>query len=69
MTTMFSKVILQTLESTLFKNLSHHKITKITISKQSLKSYRKYKSENGCTRISEYIRGGIMYHRGVNIPC
>jgi hypothetical protein len=34
-------------------------MTKITISNQSHKSYRKYKSENGRIRTSEYIRGGI----------
>jgi hypothetical protein len=44
-------------------------MTKITISNQSHKSYRKYKSENGRTRTSEYIRGGIKCHRGVSIPC
>jgi hypothetical protein len=39
---------------------------KITISNQSHKSYRKYKSDNGCTRTSEYISGGIRCH-GVSI--
>jgi hypothetical protein len=43
-------------------------MTKITISNQSHKSYRKYKSENGHTRTSEYIRGGIRCHGGVSIP-
>jgi hypothetical protein len=49
-----------------------HKITemtKITNSNQSHKSYRKFKSENGPTRISEYSRGGIRCHGGVSIPC
>jgi hypothetical protein len=45
-----------------------YEMTKITISNQSHKSYRKYKSENGRTRTSEYIRGGIRCHGGVNIP-
>jgi hypothetical protein len=44
-------------------------MTKITNSIQSHKSYRKYKSEIGRTRTSEYIRGGIRYHGGVSIPC
>jgi ribosomal protein S17E len=44
-------------------------MTKITISNQSHKSYRKYKSENGRTRTSEYIRSGIRCHGGVSIPC
>jgi hypothetical protein len=44
-------------------------MTKITISNQSRKSKRKYKSENGSTRTSEYIRGGIRCHGGVSIPC
>jgi hypothetical protein len=46
-------------------------MTKITISNQSRKSKRKYKSENGRTlwRTSEYIRGGIKCHGGVSIPC
>jgi hypothetical protein len=43
-------------------------MTKITNSIKSLKSYRKYKSENGRTRTSEYIRGGIRRHGGVSIP-
>jgi hypothetical protein len=43
--------------------------TKIMNSNQSLKSYRKYKSENGHTQTSEYIRGGIRCHGGVSIPC
>jgi hypothetical protein len=46
-----------------------HEMTKITNSYQSHKSYRKYKSENGRTRTSEYIRVGIRYHGGVSIPC
>jgi hypothetical protein len=46
-----------------------NEMTKITISNQSHKSYRKYKSENGCTRTSAYIRGGIRCHGGVSIPC
>jgi hypothetical protein len=40
-------------------------MTNITISNQSRKSKRKYKSENRRTRTSEYIRGGIRCHRGV----
>jgi hypothetical protein len=44
-------------------------MTKITISNQSRKSKRKYKSENERTRTSEYIRGGIRCHGGVSIPC
>jgi hypothetical protein len=44
-------------------------MTKITNSIQSHKSNRKYKSENGRTRTSEYIRGGIRGHGGVSIPC
>jgi hypothetical protein len=40
-----------------------HEMTKITISNQSHKSYRKYKSENGRTRTSEYIRGGIIHNK------
>jgi hypothetical protein len=46
-------------------------MTKITNGNQSDKSYRKYKSEleNGRTRTSEYIRGGIKCHGGVSIPC
>jgi hypothetical protein len=46
-----------------------NEMTKITNSYQSHKSYRKYKSENGRTRTSEYIRGGIRFHGGVSIPC
>jgi hypothetical protein len=45
-----------------------NEMTKITISNQSRKSKRKYKSENGSTRTSEYIRGGIRCHGGVSIP-
>jgi hypothetical protein len=41
-------------------------MTKITISNQSFKSYRKYKLENGRTRTSEYIRGDIGCHGGVS---
>jgi hypothetical protein len=37
-----------------------NEMTKITVSNQSRKSKRKYKSENGRTRTSEYIRGGII---------
>jgi hypothetical protein len=48
---------------------NHNEMTKITISNQSHKSYRKYKSENGHTRTSEYIRGEIRCHGGVSIPC
>jgi hypothetical protein len=44
-------------------------MTKITNSIQYHKSYGKYKSENGRTRTSEYIRGGIRCHGGVSIPC
>jgi hypothetical protein len=46
-----------------------HEMTKITISNQSRKSKTKYKSENGRTRTSKYIRGGIRCHGGVSIPC
>jgi hypothetical protein len=46
-----------------------YEMTKITNSIQSHKSNRKYKSENGRTRTSEYIRGGIRFHGGVIIPC
>jgi hypothetical protein len=42
---------------------------KITNSNQFHKSYRKYKSDNGRTRTSEYIRRGIMCHGGVSMPC
>jgi hypothetical protein len=38
---------------------SFDEMTKITNSNQSHMSQRKYKSENGRTRTSEYIRGGI----------
>jgi hypothetical protein len=48
---------------------SSNEMTKITSSNQSHKSYRKSKSENGRTRTSEYIRGGIRCYGGVNIPC
>jgi hypothetical protein len=44
-------------------------MTKITKTNQSHKSYRKYKSENGRTRTSEYIRGRIRCHGVVSIPC
>jgi hypothetical protein len=44
-------------------------MTKKMNSNQSHKFYRKYKSENGCTRTSEYIRGEIRCHWGVSIPC
>jgi hypothetical protein len=44
-------------------------MTKITNSNQSHKSQRKYKSEYGRTRTSEYIRGGIRCHGGVSITC
>jgi hypothetical protein len=44
-------------------------MTKITNSIQSYKSCRKYKSGNGHTRTSEYIRGGIRCHGGISIPC
>jgi hypothetical protein len=43
-------------------------MTKIMISNQSHKSYKKYKSENGRTRTSEYI-SGIRCRGGVSIPC
>jgi hypothetical protein len=46
-----------------------YEMTKITNSIQSHKSNRKYKSENGRTRTSECIRGGIRCHGGVSIPC
>jgi hypothetical protein len=46
-----------------------HKRTKITNSNQSHKSYKKYKLEDGRTRTSEYIRGGIRCHGGETIPC
>ena len=41
----------------------------ITNSNQSQKSYWKYKSENGRTWTSEYIRCGIRCHGEVSIPC
>jgi hypothetical protein len=44
-------------------------MSKITNSNQSQKSYRKYISENGRTRTSEYIRGGIRCHGGVSLQC
>jgi hypothetical protein len=50
----------------LTSKLIGNEITKITISNHS---HRKYKSENGCTRTSEYIRGGIRCHGGESIPC
>jgi hypothetical protein len=40
----------------------------ITTNIQFHKSCRKYKSENGRTRTSGYIRGGIRCHEGVSIP-
>jgi hypothetical protein len=43
-------------------------MTKIANSNQSHKFSRKYKSENGRTRTSEYIRGGIRCQGGVSIP-
>jgi hypothetical protein len=46
-----------------------YELTKITISNQSYKSYRKYKSEKGHTRTSEYIRGEIRCNGGVSTPC
>jgi hypothetical protein len=44
-------------------------MTKLTNINQSHKTYRKHKSENGRTRTSEYIRGGITCLGGVSIPC
>jgi hypothetical protein len=44
-------------------------MTKIANSIQSHTSYRIYKSENGRTGTSEYIRGGIWCHGGVSNPC
>jgi hypothetical protein len=44
-------------------------MTKITNSIQSHKSKMKYKSENGRTRTSAYIRDEIKSHGGVSIPC
>jgi hypothetical protein len=55
--------------STKFAASYFNEMTKITISNQSHKSYKKYKSENGRTRTSEYIRGGIRCHGGVSFPC
>jgi hypothetical protein len=52
-----------------FSQVFYYEMTKITISNQSCKSKRKYKSENGRTWTSEYIRGGIRCHGGVSIPC
>jgi hypothetical protein len=52
-----------------FDIIFRYEMTKITISYQSHKSKRKYKSENGRTRTSKYIRGGIRCHGGVSIPC
>jgi hypothetical protein len=58
----------------IFKNLllqnqqaNFNEMKKITNSIQYHKSYGKYKSENGRTRTSEYIRGGIRCHGGVSI--
>jgi hypothetical protein len=51
------------------QDVTLYEMTKMTISNHSHKSYRKYKSQNGCTRTSEYIRGGIRCHGGVSIPC
>ena len=45
-----------------------NEMKKITNSNLFHKSYRKYKSENGRTRTSEYIRGGIRCHGGVASP-
>jgi hypothetical protein len=42
-------------------------MTKITKNIQSHQSNRKYKSENGRSRTSKYIRGGIRCHGGVSI--
>jgi hypothetical protein len=44
-------------------------MTKITNSNQSHRSDRKYKSDNGRTWTSEYIRGGIRCLGRVSIPC
>jgi hypothetical protein len=44
-------------------------MTKIMISNQSHKCYRKYDSENWRLRTYEYIRGGMRCHGGVSIPC
>jgi hypothetical protein len=44
-----------------------NEMTKIRSSNQSHTSYRKYKSENGRIRTSEYIRRGIRCHGGVSI--
>jgi hypothetical protein len=46
-----------------------HEMTKVMNRIQSHKSYRKYKSENGRRRTSEYTRGGIRCHGGVSTPC
>jgi hypothetical protein len=51
------------------QNFTLNEMTKITTSNQSHKSYRKCKSENGRTRTSEFIRGGIRCHGGASIPC
>jgi hypothetical protein len=74
-----TNVIILTMQSSTFLSyvVTYHfhllmvciKMTKITISTKSHKSYRKYKSENGRTRASEYIRGGIRCQGGVSIPC
>jgi hypothetical protein len=42
-------------------------MTKITNSNKSHKSYRKYKSENGRIRTSEYMKGGIRCLGGVSL--
>jgi hypothetical protein len=50
-----------------------YEMAKITKSNEFHKSHRKYKSEYGRTRTSEYIRGnirgGIRWLGGVRIPC
>jgi hypothetical protein len=43
-------------------------MTKIAICNQSRKYYMKYKTENGCTRTSEYIRDRIRCHGEVSVP-
>jgi hypothetical protein len=43
----------------LYRSHSYNEMTKITNSIQYHKSNRKYKSENGRTRTTEYIRGGM----------
>ena len=48
---------------------NNNEMKKMTNSNLSHYSYRKYKSENGRTWTSEYIRDGIRYHGGVSIPC